>query len=73
MSMAYYELQTMPRHGRQRTGSIAFPAAGVDQALRLADQLAGDQPVELWQDQRRVCRLQRSQRLPEEPAFWMVS
>jgi hypothetical protein len=71
--MAHFELHTIPRHGRQRTGSIAFSAAGVSQALCFADQLAGAAPVELWHGERRVCRLQRSSREPNEPAFWMVS
>ena len=73
MSLASFELYTIPRHGRQRTGSVTFAAAGLNQALNFADQLAGDTPFELWQGERRLCRLQRSCRQPEDSAFWMVS
>ena len=71
--MSQYELHTIQPETGQRTGSVAFNASDVGEALTLAHQLAGDKPVELWQDQRRLCRIQRSRRAPEDGAFWMVS
>jgi hypothetical protein len=71
--MACYKLHTVPRHGRQRTGSIALFAKGLRQALRLASHLVGDGPVELGQSEGRVCRLLRSSPRTDDFAFWMVS
>lgn len=71
--MSQYQLLTIHPATGEQTGSVAFSAADVAQALIMAHQLAGDKPVELWQDNRRLCRIQRSRRQPEDPAFWMVS
>jgi hypothetical protein len=71
--MSRYELHTVHPHDGGRTGSIVFRAGTVGQALAMAHQLAGDRPVELWQDDRRLCRIQRSRRQPDDAAFWMVS
>lgn len=71
--MSHYELHTIEPHTGARTGSVEFTAEDVAEALTLAHQLAGDKPVELWQDDRRLCGIQRSRREPEMPAFWMVS
>ena len=71
--MSHYELHTVHPDTGERTGSVAFNADGIKQALTMAHQLAGDRPVELWQENHRLCRIQRSRRPPEDPAFWMVS
>ena len=71
--MSHYELHTVDPETGEHTGSVSFNAEGIGQALTMAHQLAGDRPVELWQDDRRLCRIQRSQRQPEDAAFWMVS
>lgn len=71
--MSHYELHTIEAETGARTGSVTFSAPDVSEALVLAHKLAGAEPVELWMDDRRLCRIQRSRRQPEEPAFWMVS
>ena len=71
--MSHYELHTIQLDTGQRMGSVGFNASDVGEALTMAHQLAGDKPVELWQDNRRLCRIQRSRRQPEDSAFWMVS
>jgi hypothetical protein len=71
--MSHYELHTVEPASGARTGSVEFSAEDVVEALTVAHQLAGDKPVELWRDEHRLCRIQRSSRQPEVPAFWMVS
>ena len=70
--MACYKLHTVPRHGRQRMGSIASSTKGLRHSLRLASQLVGDRGVDLGQSERKVCRLLRSSPRTAHPAFWMV-
>lgn len=71
--MSRYELRTIQGETGTPNGSVSFSAPDVPEALVLAHKLAGSEPVELWKDDRRLCRIQRSRRHPEEPAFWMVS
>lgn len=71
--MSHYELHTVEPGTGQRTNTVEFNAEDVAEALSFAHQLAGDKPLELWKDDRRLCGIQRSRREPEVPAFWMVS
>ncbi|MET0251680.1 MAG: hypothetical protein ABW203_05820 [Novosphingobium sp.] len=71
--MSQFQLHTVQPDTGRRTGSVAFHAGDVAEALTMAHQLAGDKPCELWHEERRLCRIQRSLRQPENPAFWMVS
>jgi hypothetical protein len=45
--MSQYQLHTIQPDTGQRSGSVAFKAEDVAEALTMAHQLAGDKPCEL--------------------------